>query len=301
VTERCIVRIKFTPAGTGAEVRRVVGGFLRYVQHRDLHPDSNKPRPTPDVAGLLKYVAYRDRANARAELFGPKGAIGTQERKQFADFVARSIDDSRPEIFRTKDGRLMDRRRAVSRLILSPERAYGLDLEALTRAAIGRLDSDLGLAGVCWIAAIHRNTKHHHVHLVVAGMVADGHGGYRRADVTKPRLAAIKDAVAREIERQRAEHRPAVRPLPATREAPGPVMALANENSVVRPALLQRLQLRPLARNGMASSLAPKGSGTYRKHWSSVLALRAVARRYSRQMQREAEREARRLGMERVA
>ena len=39
MNERCIVRVKFTPAGAGAEVRRAVGGFLRYVQHRDLHPD----------------------------------------------------------------------------------------------------------------------------------------------------------------------------------------------------------------------------------------------------------------------
>jgi hypothetical protein len=302
VTERCIVRIKFTPVGTGTEVRRAVGGFLRYVQHRDLHPDSRPLRPTPEVAGLLKYVAYRDRANARAELFGPHGPIGTQERKQFADFVARSIEDSRPELFRTRDGRLTDRRRAVSRFILSPERADGLDLEALTRVAMDRLDSDLGMAGVRWIAAIHRNTKHHHVHLVVAGMVEDGQGGYRRADVTKPRLAAIKDAVALEIERQRAELKPLMRPVAGRGNALSPVTVRpAAGVPVARPALVQRLQVRPLARIRVAPSVAPKGSGSYRQHSSSLLALRAVARRYSRQMQREAEREARRLGMERAA
>ena len=51
MSERCIVRIKFTPAATGSEVRRAVGGFLRYVQHRDLHPDSKLARPNPQVAG----------------------------------------------------------------------------------------------------------------------------------------------------------------------------------------------------------------------------------------------------------
>ena len=88
MSERCIVRVKFTPAGAGAEVRRAVGGFLRYVQHRDLHPDATPQRSAPKVTGLLKYVAYRDKASARAELFGPTGALGTQERKAFADFVA---------------------------------------------------------------------------------------------------------------------------------------------------------------------------------------------------------------------
>src|SRR6266508_5318240 len=111
MSERCIVRVKFTPASTGKEVRKAVGGFLRYVQHRDLHPDSKLPRPTPEVAGLLKYVAYRDRASSRAELFGPDGALGSKERKEFAEFVARSIEGSAPQPFRSKEGHLMDRQR----------------------------------------------------------------------------------------------------------------------------------------------------------------------------------------------
>src|ERR1700686_4334232 len=167
MSERCIVRVKFTPAGGPGEVRRAVGGFLRYVQHRDLHPDSKPGRPTPDVAGLPKYVPYRDRANTGAELFGPQGPIGSRERKEFAEFVTRSIADSKPQPYRTRDGQLMDRRRAVSRLIISPENAQGLDLVALTRAAVGSLEFGTGIDGLCWLAAIHRNTRHHHVHLVL--------------------------------------------------------------------------------------------------------------------------------------
>src|ERR1700730_3199145 len=139
MTERCIVRVKFTSAGSSSEVRRAVSGFLRYVQHRDLHPDSNTALPTPEVSGLLKYVAYRDRANTRAELFGPTGPLRTQERKDFAEFVARSIAGSRPQSYQTRDGSTLDRRRAVSRFVISPERGQGLDLGALTRAAAGSL------------------------------------------------------------------------------------------------------------------------------------------------------------------
>jgi len=302
MSERCIVRIKFTPAGTGTEVRRAVGGFLRYVQHRDVHPASKAPERSTKVSGLLKYVAYRDRANARAELFGPHGALGTKERKEFAEFVAHSIEGSKAELFRAKDGHLIDRRRAVSRLIISPERASGIDLEALTRAAVSRLDTDLGSRDLRWIAAIHRNTKHHHVHLVVAGMVEDGQGSYRRADVTKPRLAAIKETVALEIERQRAERVQS----PQTRQLPSTAASSVAETPVIeirlaRPALVQLLPVRRLAVVDVAPSGAHAGAGWRQRHTSSLIALRAVARRYSRQMQREAEREARLLGRERAA
>jgi len=60
--ERVILAVKFTPAGSAGQVRKAVGGFLRYVQHRDLHPTQPTQRPSPKVSGLLKYVAFRERA-----------------------------------------------------------------------------------------------------------------------------------------------------------------------------------------------------------------------------------------------
>ena len=302
ISERCIVRVKFTPAGAAAEVRRAVGGFLRYVQHRDLHPDSPPPRPTPKVAGLLKYVAYRDKASARAELFGPHGALGTQERKEFADFVARSIEGSEPQVFRTRDGRVMDRRRAVSRFVISPERAQGLDLEALTRAAVGRLESEMGISELRWIAAIHRNTGHHHVHLVLAGMHEDGKGSYRRVDLSKQRLAAMKQAVSHEIERQRGERAPSrLVTEPAASGVGGRdpfVEHPALKLPVARPALIRALPLAPLARYRVASRSETNHHRRPISAGGSVLRLRAVARRYQRRMERELEIEARRLGRE---
>jgi hypothetical protein len=299
--ERCFVKVAFDPATTGGQVRHAVGGFLRYIQHRDLHPASKLARPTPDVAGLVKYVAYRDKASGRAELFGPQGSVGTKERKDFVGFVARSIEGSEAQIFRTGAGRLMDRRRAVSRFLISPESAQGLDLERLTRAAVSRLESEMGVKGLRWIAAIHRNTAHHHVHLVLAGMRADATGGYRRVDITKPRLAAMKEALGLEIERQRAEREPLPRiydrPSPAGSEADSPAIAAP----VARPVLVQALRARPPARVRVASGGTQAAAYQRTPHPSSLLALRTVARRYSRQMQRELEREARLRGWERAA
>jgi len=302
VSERCIVRVKFTPAGGASEVRRAVGGFLRYVQHRDLHADSTQQRSRPGVSGLLKYVAYRDKASARAELFGPDGAIGTAERKNFAEYVARSIDQSRPQLFKTRDGRQMDRRRAVSRFVISPERAQGLDLERLTRAAVTRLESEMGVSGLRWIAAVHRNTRHHHVHLVVAGMHEDSPGVYRRVDLTKPRLAAMKEAVGQEIQRQRGERVVSVRiarGTPRTVIGGDKLKAPALKPLALVPALIRTPPVAvpaPAASSGTRSPLAPPAGLQL-----SLLRLRAAAKRYQRQMQREAEFEARRMGWERVA
>ena len=304
MSERCIVRVKFTPAGAGADVRRAVGGFLRYVQHRDLHPDSTPTRTTPKVAGLLKYVAYRDRASARAELFGPEGTLGTEERKEFGDFVAHSIERSEPQVFRTRDGRVMDRRRAVSRFVISPERAEGLDLKALTRAAVGRLESEIGVNNLRWIAAIHRNTRHHHVHLVLAGMHEASDGSYRRVDVSKVRLAAMKLAVGLEIERQRGEREPSrAVTLPAAsdvKEGESPALP-ALKVPDARPILIRALPSKPPSRYRTASTNSKKPAWRTDPAGGSLLALRAVARRYQQRMEYELEIEARRLGRERAA
>ena len=281
--ERCFVKVEGDPAPISGAVGRAVGGFLRYIQHRDQHPKSTPARATPDVAGVVKYVAYRDKASARAELFGPRGRIGTNERKEFVAFVARSIEGSQPQLFRTRAGEMMDRRRAVSRFLISPESAAGLDLERLARAAVSQLESEMGVSGLHWIAAIHRNTDHHHVHLVLAGMRQDAAGAFRRVDITKSRLAAMKVALALEIERQRDERVPLRQPeiaAPAAKSTPSellsheaaqPVSILVDDTVPTTPRFRRQLRLHS----------AP--------HLGSVVALRAAARRYQRRMQRELE------------
>jgi hypothetical protein len=283
VIERCFVKVEGDPAAASGGVRRAVGGFLRYIQHRDQHPKSAPERATPDVAGLVKYVAYRDKASARAELFGPQGRIGTNERKEFVDFATRSIEGSRPQLFRTRAGDLMDRRRVVSRFLISPESTAGLDLEQLARAAVGRLETDMGISRLRWLAAIHRNTDHHHVHLVLAGMHLDAAGDYRRVDITKPRLAAMKMALALDIERQRGERvpfrqpkisAPAAKSTPSelpNREATQPVSIIAEDSVPITPRFGRQLRVHSTT------------------HFGSVVALRAAARRYQRRMQRELE------------
>ncbi len=301
MSDRVIMAVKFTPAGAAGQVRKAVGGFLRYVQHRDLHPTQLEGQPRREVSGLLKYVAYRDRASTRAELFGPSGTLTSEDRKAFAAFVADALDKSGPQLFRGRDGKLRDRRRAVYRLVISPERAAGLDLRHLTTAAVSRLEQESGLTGLRWIAAIHRNTAHHHVHLVVAGMHLDANGRFHRLDITKPRLAAIKDAVALEIDRQRRERQPTKNLREAVGAAPGGTTSTSIPALEVRVARPAPIRIPPLT----ASTARPNQIRAWHRRstqpLSLVLRIQAVARRYQRQVEREAEEEARRRHWELVA
>jgi hypothetical protein len=300
VSERCIVAVRFTPAGTLGQLRKAVGGFLRYVQHRDLHPEQ-ATSARPEVAGLLKYVAYRDRASARAELFGPEGTMSSAERKAFAAFVLRSLEESRPQLYRNRDGEQVDRRRAVYRLVISPERAEGLDLRQLTAAAVAAMESELGGDRLRWMAAIHRNTAHPHVHLVVAGM-RETEQGFRCFDLTKPRLAAMKAAVAEEIVRQRAERQPAVlaerAPVTAPSDArdttPGRLTAPTTPRPL--PSVLSTPSPMPL-RSLRVRHRHPRPTKTS----VPMLRLRAAARRYAWQVANDAAREAREHGWEHAA
>lgn len=282
--ERVILAVKFTPAGSAGQVRKAVGGFLRYVQHRDLHPIQRTQRPSPKVSGLLKYVAFREHGSSRAELFGPGGPLGSAERKAFATFVAGSLERSEPQLYRGKDGEMHDRRRAVYRMILSPEHAQGLDMRRLTTAAVGRLEQESGGSRLHWIAAIHRNTPHHHVHLVLAGMRDDGNGGFTRVDITKPRLAAMKEALSLEIERQRAERTPSLNTVELIKPVAATKQAAPSSHQVEATRAPERVQV-PARRwyDDRGRRLLPLPLT------ASVVALRAVARRYQRQMERELE------------
>lgn len=261
--DRVILAVKFTPAGGAAAIRKVVGGFLRYVQYRDKHPDS-KPTESAElgsVSGLLKYVAYRDRATDQGRLFGPDGPAKDAERRAFATYVADSLAATRPQP--GPDG--VDRRRAVYRFVLSPERAEGLDLRQLTSAAMTRLEVEAKSSGLHWIAAEHRNTAYPHVHIVLAGMREEsGDGGYRGLVLTKARLAAMKQELALEIVRQRGRE---------SRQDPGA------ERRTSRP-IPAEAWLRRQPRTARPRALLPT---------LSFIQLQSVAARYRRYLERELE------------
>jgi hypothetical protein len=288
--DRVILAVKYTPVSAPAQLRKAVGGFLRYIHYRDKH---EQPKPDRQVEGMLKYVAHRDRSSSKGLLFDRRGRIDDGERRDLADFVSRSVKATKPQLHRTAKGELVDRRRAVYRFVLSPEHASGLDLHRLTRSAMAQLEAEIG-GPVRWIAAEHRNTRHPHVHIVMAGLRETLTGQFRSVLLTRPRLARMKEAVALELQRQRDLEPPEQMPVPVP-----PVAAAEPIQKAIRPPLtsppLHRRGPRPdQARAGMRRptiSLQTKRHPTATVHlrW-----LRSLAARYRWQNQQLAEEERRR-------
>jgi hypothetical protein len=198
---QAILSVRVSAVSAAGAGRRAVGGFLRYLQHRDHHFDREQVR---DVDGLVRYVAYRDAASPEGRLFDRAGTVGRDHRLELTGHVARSLEGVKPRWVRGRDGKVRDQAVALYRFVISPADARGLDLRQLTRETMAELEARVGLGAMPpWIAAEHRNTDHPHVHVVMAGRREVGRGSYRELHLTRERLAAMKTAMVAELERQR--------------------------------------------------------------------------------------------------
>jgi hypothetical protein len=205
---RAILSLRYTPVSVAGGVRRAVGGFLRYVQHRDQHLDA---LAGDGLDAYVRYVSHRDRTSSGGRVFG-RGAELDVDRKQLVEYVSRSIKGVPPRWVKGRDGKLVDQQRAVYTFVISPEEWRGLDLRRIARVALTSLDQDAGGLGP-WLAAEHRNTAHHHVHVVLAARREVAPGRFRAVLVTRPRLERMKQAMRSEIERQRGHELAPVRGL----------------------------------------------------------------------------------------
>ncbi len=197
-----ILALEWMPVSVAGGVRKAVGGFLRYVEYRDQHPDGQR---RDGLDAYVRYVAHRDRTSARGRIFGRDGNLTDADRHRLVDFVARSTRGLKSIWRRNREGELEDHQRAVYQMIVSPEDWRGLDLRPIARAAMRQLEEDAGEKGLGpWFAAEHRNTEHHHVHIVLAARREVAPGKYSTLLITRPRLKRMKDAVALEIDRQRS-------------------------------------------------------------------------------------------------
>jgi hypothetical protein len=264
--------------GSASDIAR----FVRYVQYRDIHPDS---KAAEDVDDLIAYVHHRDQTSPRGRMFGATGPAGDHERSVIVDHVARSNAE-----LLTREKPSTTSQRAAYRLIISPEDARGLNLQRLTRAAMARLEADSGGDLPPWIAGEHRNTKHPHVHVVLAARRENAPGNFRTLVITRERLQAMKDALHQELHLQREAHlhlqRTALRAGEAesksrlhTNDSPSPSHGPMGPEAVTRPVEI----------------LAWTGRDRWpHTRFDPALEVASIAGRLSRYHRREAERLARR-------
>ena len=192
-----ILTVRVMPARKSASAGDIAR-FVRYVQYRDIHPDSNQAR---DVDDLIAYVHHRDPTSPRGRMFDAVGPAAYEQRQVLVDHVARSNTE-----LLGRDNPSTTSLRAAYRLIISPEDARGVNLQRLTRAAMARLEADAGGKLPPWIAGEHRNTKHPHVHVVLGARRETAAGQFRTLLITRERLAAMKEALHAELQLQREAH-----------------------------------------------------------------------------------------------
>jgi len=276
--ERSILAVAYTPVSGACSAKRAVAGFLKYVQHRDQHPE-----PKPAVEGLLKYVAHRDRSGSNARLFNREGKVSAEHRRWLGAYVGRSVAGLDGQSWQKPGQAAVDRRRAAYRFVLSPELAKGLDLAGLTRAAMAQLEADTGGIGP-WLAAEHRNTAHPHVHIVLAARREIAPGRYRTVMLTRPRLQRMKDAIGHEIERQRGLELVRDGELQAARLSSIIAASSMQRHPVAR---WRRLPVRRAFPSLRSRSIVRRAQLAGATLWR----LQAVALRYRHQMERELEEE----------
>jgi hypothetical protein len=261
-------------------VRKAVGGFLRYVQFRDQHAE-------PEAGGLdayMRYVAHRDRTSPGGRVFGPERDRAEMDRRRLVTYVIRSIKGLESKWVLGRDGKQVDQQRAVYQLILSPEDWRGLDLRRLAHAAMKQLETDAGPGGIGpWFGAEHRNTAHHHVHIVLAARREIAPGKFQTVLITRSRLQRMKDAIGREIELQRD--------LGIARGGKTPAQRLSPVGSA-RPRSHSSLRWRGLHSRAVVGGPRSRSIGSIRGGQifaTALQRLRAAARNYQHQMERELE------------
>jgi type IV secretory pathway VirD2 relaxase len=78
------------------------------------------------------------------------------------------------------------------KLIVAPEFGERLDLERLTRDLVTRIESDLGTR-LQWVAVVHLNTEHPHVHIALRGVRDDGRPLELRRDYIRSGIRALAE------------------------------------------------------------------------------------------------------------
>jgi hypothetical protein len=287
---RSILALKYTPVSVAGGVRKAVGGFLRYVQFRDQYAE-------PEAGGLdayMRYVAHRDRTSPGGRVFGPDKDRAQVDRRRLVNYVTRSIKGLEPKWVQSRDGKQVDQQRAVYRLILSPEDWRGLDLRRLALAAMTQLEIDAGPGGIGpWFGAEHRNTTHHHVHIVLAARREIAPGKFQTVLITRSRLQRMKDAIGLEMERQRELEPERGKKAPAQRRSPVRAALRPPSHSSLR---WRRAHVRVVVGSPRSRSIRNIRGGQI--FATALLRLRAAARNYQIQMERELDEDLIRRGRE---
>ncbi len=140
----------------------------------------------------MKHTYTRDRGAARAALryyqLRPRGQ-GEEPRSIFTKDGTISRADADRMLREHQNGNFL-----VHRVTLSPsDRERPEDLRDMTRYVLAELENEKGQR-LHWFAVEHKNTDHHHVHVMIAGTgERESDGATRGVKLTKDDYAAMRE------------------------------------------------------------------------------------------------------------
>ncbi len=140
----------------------------------------------------MKHTYTRDRGAARAAVryyqLRPRGQ-GEEPRSIFTKDGTISRADADRMLREHQNGNFL-----VHRITLSPsDRERPEDLRDMTRYVLAELEHEKGQR-LHWIAVEHRNTSHHHVHVMIAGTgERESDGATRGVKLTKEDYASMRE------------------------------------------------------------------------------------------------------------
>ncbi len=141
---------------------------------------------------IVKHTYTRDRGAARAAV------RYYQLRPRGRDEEARTIFTREGTISRSDASRMMREHQngnfLVHRITLSPsDREQPEDLRDMTRYVLAELEKEKGQC-LHWVAVEHRNTDHHHVHVMIAGAgERESDGATRSVKLAKEDYASMRE------------------------------------------------------------------------------------------------------------
>ncbi len=140
----------------------------------------------------MKHTYTRDRGAAKAAV------RYYQLRPRGRDEEPRSIFTRDGKISRAEADRMLREHQngnfLVHRIALSPsDRERPEDLQDFTRYVMAKLEEEKGQS-LHWFAVEHKNTSHHHVHVMIAGVgERESDGATRSVKLTKEDYASIRE------------------------------------------------------------------------------------------------------------
>ncbi len=141
---------------------------------------------------IVKHTYTRDRGAARAAVryyqLRPRGQ-GEEPRSIFTKDGTISRADAGRMMREHQNGNFL-----VHRITLSPsDRERPEDLRDMTRYVLAELEHEKGQT-LHWFAVEHKNTSHHHVHVMIAGTgERESDGATRSVKLTKEDYAAMRE------------------------------------------------------------------------------------------------------------